>query len=83
MPGATETEFFDRADMLDTKIGAGKKDDPADVARQGFEAMMRGDGQVITEWQNKLQAAITRITPSDRLAEMHRRQAQPGTAAAE
>ena len=44
---------------------------------------MRGDGQVITGWQNKLQAAITRITPSDRLAEMHRRQAQPGTAAAE
>ena len=83
MPGATETEFFERADMLDTKIGTEKKDDPADVARQGFEAMMRGDGQVITGWQNKLQAAITRITPSDRLAEMHRRQAQPGTAAAE
>ncbi|MBV8590138.1 MAG: SDR family NAD(P)-dependent oxidoreductase [Acetobacteraceae bacterium] len=63
MPGATETEFFERADMLDTKIGTEKKDDPADVARQGFEAMMRGDGQVITGWQNKLQAAITRITP--------------------
>ena len=48
--------------MLDTKIGTEKKDDPADVPRQGFEAMMRGDGQVITGWQNKLQAAITRIT---------------------
>jgi len=69
--------------MLDTKIGTEKKDDPADVAKQGFDAMMRGDGQVITGWQNKLQAAITRITPSDTLAEMHRRQAQPGTAAAE
>jgi len=33
MPGATDTEFFARADMLDTKIGAGKKDDPADVAK--------------------------------------------------
>lgn len=83
MPGATETEFFERADMLDTKIGTAKKDDPADVARQGFEAMMRGDGQVVTGWQNKLQAAIAHITPSDRLAEMHRRKAQPGTAAAE
>ncbi|MBV8093997.1 MAG: SDR family NAD(P)-dependent oxidoreductase [Acetobacteraceae bacterium] len=83
MPGATETEFFERADMLDTKIGTEKKDDPADVAKQGFDAMMRGDGQVITGWQNKLQAAITRITPSDTLAEMHRRQAEPGTAAAE
>ncbi|MBV8578959.1 MAG: hypothetical protein JOZ58_28480 [Acetobacteraceae bacterium] len=83
MPGATETEFFERADMLDTKIGTAKKDDPADVARQGFEAMMRGDRQVVTSWQNKLQAAIAHISPSDRLAEVHRRKAQPGTAAAE
>src|SRR5207248_10434801 len=37
MPGATKTEFFERADILDTKIGAGKKDDPADVAKIGFE----------------------------------------------
>lgn len=81
MPGATETEFFARADMLDTKIGASTKDDPAQVAKQGFEAMMRGDGEVIIGWQNKLQAAIAHITPSDTLAEMHRRKAQPGTAA--
>ena len=45
MPGATETDFFDRADMLDTKVGAGKKDDPADVAKAGFEAMMNGEGR--------------------------------------
>jgi uncharacterized protein len=81
MPGATETEFFKRADMLDTKIGAGKKDDPAEVARQGFEAMMRGDAEIVTGWQNKLRAAITRLMPSGAAAEMHRRQAQPGTAA--
>ena len=43
MPGATETEFFERTDMLNTKIGTEKKDDPADVARWGFEAMMRGE----------------------------------------
>jgi uncharacterized protein len=83
MPGATETEFFERADLMDTKIGTSKKDDPADVARQGFEAMMRGDGQVVTGWHNKLQAAIAHITPSDTLAEMHRKKAQPGSAAAE
>ncbi len=77
MPGATETDFFARADMLDTPVGQGEKDDAADVARQGFDAMMRGDGQVVTGWQNKLQAAIAHITPSDILAEMHRRQAQP------
>ena len=83
MPGATETEFFERAEMTDTKIGASKKDDPADVARQGFQAMMRGDGDVVTGWQNKLQTAIASITPSGMLAEQHKRQAKPGSAAAE
>jgi short-subunit dehydrogenase len=51
MPGATETDFFERADMLDTKVGQGKKDDPADVARVGFDAMMRGDGDVVSGWK--------------------------------
>jgi uncharacterized protein len=83
MPGATETDFFERADMMDTKIGTEKKDDPADVARQGFQAMMRGDGDVVTGWQNKLQTAIASITPSGMLAERHKLQAKPGSAAAE
>lgn len=48
MPGATETDFFERADMLDTRVGRGKKDDPADAATTGFDAMMRGDGDVVT-----------------------------------
>ena len=77
MPGATETEFFDRADMLDTRIAQEKKADPAEVARIGFEAMMRGDGDVITGWQNKLRAAIAMVTPSDVLAEQHRKMAEP------
>ena len=64
MPGATETDFFERADMLDTKIGQSKKDDPADVAKQGFDAMMRGEGDVVTGWHNKLQSAIALVTPS-------------------
>ena len=80
MPGATETEFFDRADMQDTKIGAGKKDNPADVAQAGFEAMLNGEGDVVTGWMNKLQTAIANITPADMLAERHRKQAEPGTA---
>ena len=82
MPGATETDFFERADMLDTKIGTQKKDSAADVARQGFEAMMKGAGQVITGWQNKLQAAIAHVAPADTLAEMHKKKAKPGTAQA-
>lgn len=80
MPGATETDFFERADMLDTKIGTEKKDDPAIVARLGFEAMMKGQGDVVTGWMNKLQSAIALITPSDMLAEQHRKMAAPGTA---
>jgi short-subunit dehydrogenase len=80
MPGATETDFFERADMLDTKVGQGKKDDPADVARTGFKAMMKGEGDVVTGWQNKLQAAIASVTPAAVLAEQHRRKAEPGSA---
>lgn len=80
MPGATETDFFERADMLDTKVGQGKKDDPADVARVGFDAMMRGDGDVVSGWKNKLQSAIANVTPAGVLAEQHRRMAEPGSA---
>lgn len=80
MPGATETDFFERADMLDTKVGQGEKDDPADVARVGFDAMMRGDSDVVSGWKNKLQSAIANITPAGVLAEQHRRMAEPGSA---
>jgi short-subunit dehydrogenase len=80
MPGATETEFFARADMLDTKVGQSKKDDPADVARTGFKAMMDGEGDVVAGWKNKLQSAAALVTPSEVLAEQHRKMAEPGSA---
>jgi short-subunit dehydrogenase len=80
MPGATETDFFERADMLDTKVGTGKKQPPDEVARSGFEAMMKGEGEVVTGWNNKLKAAISRLIPSAAAAEQHRREAAPGTA---
>ena len=80
MPGATDTEFFARADMLDTKVGAGKKDDPADVAKVGFKAMMDGEGDVVAGWKNKLQAAVANVTPASVLAQMHRKEAEPGSA---
>jgi short-subunit dehydrogenase len=79
MPGATETEFFERADMLDTKVGTSKKDDPAMVAETGFKAMMRGDGDVVSGWHNKLQTAIASVTPAGLLAEQHRKMAEPGS----
>jgi short-subunit dehydrogenase len=80
MPGATQTEFFERAGMLDTKIGQSKKDDPADVAKAGFEAMMNGEGDVVAGWKNKVMSAAALITPSDVLAQQHRKRAEPGSA---
>ncbi len=80
MPGATETDFFERADLLDTKIGTEKKMDPAEVAKQGYDAMLSGEGQVITGWQNKMQAAMAHVTPAGQLAKKHAKEAAPGTA---
>jgi short-subunit dehydrogenase len=80
MPGATETEFFERADMLDTKVGTEKKQSPAEVAKVGFAAMMKGDGDVVAGWGNKLRAAISHVLPSSVLAEQHKKQAAPGSA---
>jgi uncharacterized protein len=79
MPGATETEFFERADMLDTEVGQQEKDDPADVAKAGFDAMMKGEGDVVTGWKNKLQTTMANVTPAGMLAEPHRKIAEPGS----
>jgi uncharacterized protein len=80
MPGATETDFFERADMMDTKVGTEKKDDPAYVAKTGFDAMIAGKGDVVSGWYNKLQSAIANVTPAGMLAERHRQMAEPGSA---
>ena len=79
MPGATETAFFARADMLDTKVGQEEKDDPAEVARTGFAALMQGKGDVVSGWKNKLQTAMANVTPASILAEQHRKKAEPGS----
>jgi short-subunit dehydrogenase len=81
MPGATETEFFERADLMDTKVGTSKKQSAEDVAKIGFDAMMRGESDVVAGWSNKLRAAISHITPSELLAAQHRKMAEPGSAA--
>ncbi|MBW8815453.1 MAG: SDR family NAD(P)-dependent oxidoreductase [Caulobacterales bacterium] len=79
MPGPTDTEFFRRADLEDTKMGQDRKDDPADVARTGFEAMMKGEGDVVHGLKNKLQAAMAAVTPQSAVAEQHRKMAEPGS----
>ena len=55
MPGATDTEFFRRAEMMDTDVGTTEKDDAAEVAKNGFDAMMKGQGDVVSGFKNKIQ----------------------------
>jgi short-subunit dehydrogenase len=80
MPGATETKFFERAGMMDTAIGTSKKDDAAEVAKTGFDAMMRGDGDVVTGLKNKIQSSVASVLPAGVLARQHRQHAEPGSA---
>jgi short-subunit dehydrogenase len=77
MPGATETEFFDRADMLDTKVGQAKKDDPAMVAKTGYDAMIRGDGDIVAGFKNKIMAAVSNVMPAAVSAQLHRGMSKP------
>lgn len=79
MPGVTDTEFFVRADMLDTKVNTGKKMDPADVAKIGFEAMLKGEADVVAGLKNRLEVALSKVLPAQAVAAMHRRQVEPGT----
>jgi short-subunit dehydrogenase len=81
MPGPTDTEFFERADMLDTKVGSEDKDDPAEVAREGFEALMAGKERVVSaSLKTKLQGRASRVLPYSAKAAMHRKMAEPGSA---
>jgi short-subunit dehydrogenase len=79
MPGPTDTEFFERAGLEDTAFAQGPKMDAAKVAQIGYRALLRGDGDVVAGLGNKLQAAAAAVTPQTTLAEMHRKQAKPGS----
>ncbi|WP_433828541.1 SDR family NAD(P)-dependent oxidoreductase [Actinoplanes sp. CA-015351] len=81
MPGPTDTNFFHRAEMDDTRVGAGAKDDPAAVAKQGFEALMKGKEKVVAgSVKTKVQGAASKVMPDSVKAEMHRKMAEPGSA---
>jgi short-subunit dehydrogenase len=80
MPGPTDTEFFERADMEDTAVGSEPPDDPAQVARQGYEALMAGKEKVVGgSLKNKLQTAVAGVIPDKVKAEIHRKMAEPGS----
>lgn len=80
MPGATDTPFFARAGMMDTRIANSPKADPARVARDGWHAMLAGKGHVVSGLLNKAQVAATGVVPQSVLAAMHRKVAEPGGA---
>ncbi len=80
LPGVTETNFFHRADMDNTVAGQSKKDDPADVARDGFSALMAGKDKVIAgSLKTKAMGLATEFLPPTVSAEMHRKMAEPGS----
>lgn len=80
MPGPTDTNFFDRADMQDTKVGQDSKDDPAQVAKQGFDALMDGEAKVVAgSVKTKVQGAANAVLPDTLKAAAHRRMAEPGS----
>ncbi len=80
MPGPTETNFFHRAGLDDTRIGSSQKDNPAEVAQEGFEALMEGKDHVIAgSFKNKVLAAAGKILPETVVAEAHRHLSKPGT----
>jgi uncharacterized protein len=77
-PGPTETEFFERAGMDDTKVAEAKKDDPAEVAKDGFEALLAGKDHVIAgSVKNKGQVAAGKLLPEKARAGLHAVQTRP------
>src|SRR5215217_7358362 len=77
-PGPTDTDFFDRAGMDDTKVAEAKKDDPAEVARDGFEALMAGKDHVIAgSVKNRAQVAGAKPLPEKATAGLHAAQTRP------
>ncbi len=79
MPGPTDTNFFHRADMDDTKVGASSKDDPAQVAAQGFDALMGGKDKLVAgSVGTKAQGLANKVLPDKLKAAAHRRMAEPG-----
>jgi uncharacterized protein len=78
LPGPTATEFFNKANMLDSKIvKEGKLYDAADVARDGYEALMKGDDMIVSGFKNKLQVAMSNVTSDSKLADKMKKQQAP------
>jgi len=80
LPGATATDFFNKADMLDSKIvQEGKLDNAADVAKDGYNALMNGDDMIVSGFKNKIQVAMSNVMPDATLADKMKKQQEPVT----
>ncbi len=81
LPGATKTDFFNKAEMEDSKILDTELADPADVAKAGYKALMNGDDMVIYGLKNKAQVFSSNILPDETIAKMMLKQQEPRSAA--
>jgi short-subunit dehydrogenase len=78
-PGATETNFFHRANMEDTPAGEAKKADPAEVALDGFHALMNGKDHVVSGVKNKIQAVVSKFVTDKQGAALQGKQTKPNS----
>jgi short-subunit dehydrogenase len=78
LPGVTDTDFFNKADMNNAKIVAdGSKADPADVAKDGYDALMNGKDMVVSGFKNKMNVAMSNIIPDSIVADKTKKQQEP------
>jgi uncharacterized protein len=77
LPGPTNTDFFNKADMQDSKILQQGMSDSADVAKDGYEALMAGTDMVVSGFKNKVQVVMSNITPDNMVADMMKEQQEP------
>ena len=77
LPGKTDTDFFNKAQMEDSKMMEQSGADPAEVAKDGYEALMAGDDMVISGFKNKAMVGMSNITPDHLVADMMKKQQEP------
>lgn len=78
LPGPTDTDFFDKAEMNDTKmVKEGSMSDPAKVAADGYKALMNGESYIISGLKNKVQVGMAEVLPDSVSAKAIEKQMQP------
>jgi uncharacterized protein len=78
LPGATDTDFFNKADMLDAKnVREGDLANAADVARDGYEALMSGKDMIVSGFKNKVTVAMSNVLSDETVADKVKKQQAP------